>query len=128
MWLLLLAACTEGVVSTDSDGSDVDTEPEPVPWTDDACAEIVGDSPFDDELFSQAARRVVESLRRLEDDRTFTERDEPSLRAGRPAPIPIPEHLQPAARAREIYVRWVRPHEDLEHVRDETTSTREGAR
>lgn len=76
----------------------------------------VRDSPFDDRLFARAARRVVESLKR-QPGAALT-REEPSLRDGRPHPLAIPESLQPAARAREIYVRWVRPEEDDEGVRD----------
>lgn len=73
----------------------------------------VRDSPLDGRRFAEAARRVAESLARS------AERAGVILPAtDAPTPTAVPEALQAVARAREIYVRWVSPGEDLEHVRD----------
>jgi len=77
----------------------------------------VRDSPLDDRRFAAAARRVVESERRRLQE--AVERGDVVERA-HPAPAAraVPAPLRRLARAREIYVRWVRPAEDVEHVRD----------
>jgi tetratricopeptide (TPR) repeat protein len=79
----------------------------------------VRDSQIDDRYFGAAARRVVESYQRVLE--TELEANRTTLRTEPPAdhnPIAVPIHLQQVARAREIYIRWVDPTEDYEHVRD----------
>jgi len=77
----------------------------------------VRDSPLDGRRFAAAARRVVESEReRADDDEARGAFRRRSATATAPEAVPAP--LRRLARAREIYVRWVRPNEDEEHVRD----------
>lgn len=73
----------------------------------------VRDSPLDGRHRAGAARRVVESERRAVEGGEPALPEEPAAR-----PEPVPEALQRIARAREIYVRWIAPEDDEEHVRD----------
>ncbi|MBK8169306.1 MAG: tetratricopeptide repeat protein [Sandaracinaceae bacterium] len=83
----------------------------------------VRDSNLDDAHLSEAARRVVESLKRLEDaavaNHTLERRTEPPESTdGRIGPVQMPEIVQRLAQAREIYLARVDQRHDAEHVRD----------
>lgn len=83
----------------------------------------VRDSNLDDTHLSEAARRVVESLRRLQEmaveNHSIEIRGEPpEMTDGRMAPVQIPEIVQRLAQAREIYIARVDTRHDTEHVRD----------
>ncbi|MBX3268789.1 MAG: tetratricopeptide repeat protein, partial [Sandaracinaceae bacterium] len=73
----------------------------------------VRDSPLDGARRVAAARRAAEA-ERLAAEAAGARWPETNARA----PQPVPAALARAARAREIYVRWVRPDEDEEGVRD----------
>lgn len=84
----------------------------------------VRDSNLDDQFLSVAARRVVESLRRLVDAAVarheITIQTEPPAPTGTPprvTPITMPDIVQRMAQAREIYLARVDERADSEHVR-----------
>jgi tetratricopeptide (TPR) repeat protein len=84
----------------------------------------VRDSNLDDKYLSEAARRVVESLKRLVDmaveRKELTVRTEPPTPSGDPlhvTPVAMPALLQRLAQAREMYVARVDEEHDTEHVR-----------
>ncbi len=85
----------------------------------------VRDSNLDDTHLSEAARRVVESLKRLLDaaeaNRQVELRTEPPAPAGAPpvvTPTAMPPLVQRLAQAREIYLARIDPRADREQVRD----------
>lgn len=82
----------------------------------------VRDSNLDDQYLSEAARRVVESLKRLLD--ASVSRHEVEIRTEPPepvngvvTPIEMPELVQRVAQAREVYLARVDEAHDSEHVR-----------
>ncbi len=84
----------------------------------------VRDSNVDDTYLAEAARRVVESLKRIADrdveEGRLVVREEPPAAAGAPPavrPVAMPETVQRLARAREIYLTRVSPARDTEGVR-----------
>lgn len=83
----------------------------------------VRDSNLDDSHLSEAARRVVESLKRLQDAAVANHQVEirsepPELANGTISPVPMPDVVQRLAQAREIYLARVDSRHDTEHVRD----------
>ncbi|RLB46812.1 MAG: hypothetical protein DRJ42_26795, partial [Deltaproteobacteria bacterium] len=86
----------------------------------------VRDSNLDDSHLSEAARRVVESLKRIIDTAvaagSLTPRtDPPEVQPGPPPsvmPVAMPELLQRMAQAREIYIARVSDRDDSENVRE----------
>ncbi|MFW6067487.1 MAG: tetratricopeptide repeat protein [Myxococcota bacterium] len=83
----------------------------------------VRDSNLDDAHLAEAARRVVESLRRIveraEEQGRIVVRDEPPSPEGQPpkvCPMEMPELLQRLARARQMYVVQVSEEQDTENV------------
>lgn len=85
----------------------------------------VRDSNVDDRYLSEAARRVVESLKRILD--AAVERGEVIVRSEPPAPegtppvvrpLEMPELVRRIAQAREVYLSRVPAPQDTEHVRD----------
>lgn len=84
----------------------------------------VRDSNLDDSHLSEAARRVVEALKRVVDaaveNGSLVIRDEPPPPQGTPAavrPVAMPELVQRLAQARELYVARVPERNDSEGVR-----------
>ena len=84
----------------------------------------VRDSNVDDAYLAEAARRVVESLKRIADrdveEGRLVVRDEAPPATGVPPtvrPVAMPETVQRLARAREIYLARVSPRRDTEGVR-----------
>jgi TolA-binding protein len=85
----------------------------------------VRDSNLDDVHLAEAARRVVESLKRIveeaEKNGEITIREEPPEPSGDPpqvTPIEMPELLQRLAQARETYLARVSEEDDTENVRE----------
>lgn len=85
----------------------------------------VRDSNLDDTHLSEAARRVVESLKRIVDREVqanrITVRSEPPVPTGTPprvAPLEMPVLVQRLAQAREVYLARVDAAHDTESVRD----------
>jgi tetratricopeptide (TPR) repeat protein len=85
----------------------------------------VRDSNLDDRYLSEAARRVVESLKRLLDGAVsrgeITIPNAPPEPAGTPrrvAPMVMPELVQRVAQAREVYLARIDRRADSENVRD----------
>ena len=85
----------------------------------------VRDSNLDDSHMSEAARRVVESYKRLldaaEDMGKVAVRKEPPKPSGTPPavhPVQMPELVEQVAKGRELYLLRVPPAEDKEHLRD----------
>ncbi|MFO0693292.1 MAG: tetratricopeptide repeat protein [Polyangiales bacterium] len=84
----------------------------------------VRDSNLDNSHMSEAARRVVESLKRLVDQAAaqgrISIRTEPPAPSGTPptvTPVQMPELVQRLAQAREFYLARVDEAHDSEHVR-----------
>ncbi len=84
----------------------------------------VRDSNVDDTYLAEAARRVVESLKRIadrdvEEGRLVIRGDAPAATGSPPSvrPVAMPETVQRLARAREIYLMRVPPRRDTEGVR-----------
>lgn len=85
----------------------------------------VRDSNLDDRHLSEAARRVVESIKRLLDaavaNNQIEIRTQPPTPSGTPptvTPMPMPQLLQRIAQAREIYLARVDARQDREGVRE----------
>lgn len=83
---------------------------------------VVRDSNLDDQYLSEAARRVVESLKRLLDTAVAAHQVEirtepPEPVDGHVTPIEMPEMVQRVAQAREVYLARVDEAHDSEHVR-----------
>ncbi len=85
----------------------------------------VRDSNLDDSHLSEAARRVVESLRRVYESELSVGvsgvRDAPPETVGTPArvrPVEMPEMVERLAQARELYVARVDDEQDRENVRE----------
>ncbi len=85
----------------------------------------VRDSNLDDTHLSEAARRVVESLKRIVDREAEANRlairTEPPSPQGNPrqvTPLPMPVLLQRLAQAREVYLARVDKEHDTESLRD----------
>jgi tetratricopeptide (TPR) repeat protein len=85
----------------------------------------VRDSNLDDQYLSEAARRVVESLKRLLDSAVSrgeivipTEPPEPAGTPRRVAPVQMPELVQRVAQAREVYLARIDDRADTENVRE----------
>ncbi len=86
---------------------------------------LVRDSNLDDSYLSESARRVVESLRRIQESAVergdLVVREEPPAPSGEPLtvrPVPMPDLVQRLAQARELYLARVEATGDAEGVRD----------
>jgi hypothetical protein len=85
----------------------------------------VRDSNLDDRFLSVSARLVVESLKRVVEDKERsgelqirTEAPEPKGSPARVTPVAMPKLVQKLAHARELYLSRVDPEQDTEKVRD----------